>query len=159
MSFEPDAPARSPLSWVLVANASRARSFVRDADNNAMRELRSFVHPESRQSGPAAGAEHAGRVFKGAASTQFVPHTDPRDKEHDAFAGELAAYLEESALAHLYSRLEIIAGKAFLGALRAHLGPAARRLLSVSVPLDLTLDQGAELERKVAQALQDSPAA
>ena len=27
------------MGWVLVANASRARSFVRDADNNAMREL------------------------------------------------------------------------------------------------------------------------
>ena len=39
------------LDWVLIANAARARCFVRDADNGAMREERSFVHPASRLKG------------------------------------------------------------------------------------------------------------
>ena len=141
------------LGWVLVANAARARSFVRDADNNAMRELCAFVHPESRMTGQELGAERGGKVFKGAASTQFAPHTDPHDKEHTEFARELALYLEEAALAHRYTNLTLIASKSFLGELRAHLGAATQHLVSASVPLDLTAYQGSELEQRVAQAL------
>lgn len=40
-----------PLEAVLVANASRARLFDRDAENGAMRETASFVHPQSRMKG------------------------------------------------------------------------------------------------------------
>ena len=32
-----------PLEWVVVANAARARLFERDAENQAMRELASFM--------------------------------------------------------------------------------------------------------------------
>ena len=144
------------LGWVLVANGARARSFVRDAENDAMREIRSFVNPELRMKGQELGEERGGMVFKGAASTQFAPHTPLHDKLQVEFARELASYLEEGALAHLYPGLSIIAGKAFLGDLRHHLGPATRRLLRASVALDLTLAQGAELERQVARALQDA---
>ena len=42
------APPLPPLDWVLVANAARARCFVRDQQNNALKELCSFVHPASR---------------------------------------------------------------------------------------------------------------
>lgn len=141
------------LGWVLVANSSRARSFVRDADNNAMRELCSFVHPESREKGMALGTDRGGKVHKGVASTQFAPHTDVHDKAHAEFARELAQYLEEAALAHRYPSLAILASKAFLGDLRAALGPATQHLLRASVPLDLTTAQGADLEQRVAQAL------
>jgi protein required for attachment to host cells len=141
------------LGWVLIANAARARSFVRDADNNAMRELCSFVHPESREKGMALGTDRGGLVHKGVPSTQFAPHTDPHEKEHVEFARELAQYLEEAALGHRYPELAIIAAKGFLGDLRAHLGPATQRLLRASVPLDLTTAVGADLEHRVAQAL------
>lgn len=142
------------LGWVLIANGARARSFVRDADNNAMRELCSFVHPESREKGVALGTDRGGLVHKGVASTQFAPHTDLHDKEHAEFARELAQYLEDAALAHRYPGLAIIASKSFLGDLRAALGPATQRLLRTSLPLDLTTAVGADLEHRVAEALQ-----
>lgn len=146
-------PAHSQ-GWVLIANAARARCFVRDADNYAMRELCSFVHPESREKGMALGTDRGGKVHKGVPSTQFAPHTDLHDKEHAEFARELAQYLEEAALGHRYQALAIVAAKSFLGDLRAALGPATQHLLSASVPLDLTTAQGADLEQHVAQALQ-----
>lgn len=146
----PPAPA---LDWVLIANAARARCFVRDADNGAMREERSFVHTASRLKGEALGRERGGKVHKGAASTQFAAHTDVHDKEHAAFARELAAYLEKAALAQQYPGLALIASAAFLGELRAQLGPAARRHLRQGVALDLTTCEGADLEQRVTQAL------
>lgn len=143
-----------PLGWVLVANAARARCFVRDDENNAMRELASFVHPESRMKGQAIDSDRGGLVHKGVASTQFQPHTDPHDKEHAQFAREIAQYLDEAALAHMYPALTLFASAPFLGELRARLSPATLKLLRSSVALDLTSYEGAELERRAAEALQ-----
>jgi protein required for attachment to host cells len=139
---------------VLVANAARAGCFVRDPDNNAMKELCSFAHPASRLKGMDLDADRGGKVRKSAASTQFSPHTDARDKEHAAFAHELAAHLEDAARAHRYPRVAVIASKEFLGELRARLGTSTQRLLGASVGLDLTICKGVELEQRVAQALQ-----
>ena len=134
---------RVHLGWVLIANSARARSFVRDEENHAMRELCSFVHPESRQK--SAGA-----------SSQFSPATDPHRKEHTQFARELAQYLEEAALAHRFPEVSLIASKAFLGELRLHLGSATRQLLRFSIASDLTSLEGSELEQRVTRALQSS---
>jgi protein required for attachment to host cells len=146
-------PPGPALDWVLIANAARARCFVRDADNGAMREERSFVHPASRLKGAALDHDRGGKVHKSTASTQFAPHTDAHDKEHAAFARELAAFLEEAALAQRYPALSLIASAAFLGELRAHLGPAAHKRLRQDVALDLSAYEGAELERRVTLAL------
>lgn len=144
----------SALGWVLIANSARARSFVRDPDNKAMRELCSFVHPESRLKGAALQMDRGGKVQKSAgASSQFAPTTDPHRKEHAAFARELADYLEEAALSHRYPEVSLLASKGFLGELRLHLGPATQKLLKVCVPVDLTTYEGSDLEHRVAQAL------
>jgi protein required for attachment to host cells len=151
-------PPAAPLDWVLIANAARARCFVRDADNGAMREERSFIHSASRLKGMALDHDRGGRVRKSMASTQFAPHTDAHDKEHAVFARELAAFLEKAALAQRYPGLWLIASAQFLGELRAQLGPAALKRLRQGVALDLSGYEGAELERRVSLAL-GSPAA
>ena len=144
-----------PLDWVVVANAARARFFERDPENKAMRELSSFVHPQSRLKGQALGHDRPGKAQKGStASTAFPPHTDLHQKEHAEFAHELAQRLEEAALAHSYPRLSIMASNPFLGELKAQLGAATHRLLQATVALDLTAYEGTELEHRVAQALQ-----
>jgi protein required for attachment to host cells len=143
-----------PMDWVLVANAARARCFARDDENNAMRELAGFVHPESRMKGEALMNDRGGLAHKGVASTQFQPHTDPHEREHAVFARELARYLEDAALAHRYPGVSLFASAPFLGELRTHLGAATQKLLRTSVALDLTSYEGAELESRVAQALQ-----
>lgn len=145
--------AAAPLPWVLVANAARARCFVRDPDNQALRELASFVHPQSRLKGSQLGDDRGGLVHKGVASTQFAPHTDPHDKAHAEFARELAQHLEQAALDHQFAGLSLLASDPFLGVLRAHLGAATQRALGASVSLDLTGFEGRELEQRVAQAL------
>ena len=146
-------PPSTALDWVLVANASRARCFARDADNNAMRELASFVHPASRLKGQDLASDRGGLARKSQASTQYAPHTDPHQKEHTEFARELSAYLEESALAHRYPGVALIASAPFLGELRAHLGKATKSLLRTSLALDLSTCEGGDLEHRVAQAL------
>ena len=142
-----------PRDWVLVANAARARCFERDAEHNALRELADFVHPQSRMKAGALSDERGGKVYKSAASTRFEPRTSVHDKEHEHFARELARYLDDAVLAHRCPGLAVLASDPFLGEIKSHLGEASQRLLKASIALDLTAYSGAELERRVAQAL------
>jgi len=146
-------PEQLRFDWVLIANAARARCFVRDADNGALREFRAFVHPASRLDGSHLVSDRPGHAFKGAASTQFEPHTDARTKEHTRFAHEIAAWLEEQALANRFEHLALFASSAFLGELRAQLGAAARGRLQASAAHDLTTCTDRELEQRVTSAL------
>jgi protein required for attachment to host cells len=139
--------------WVLIANSARARLFERDAENGAMRELAAFVQPSVRARGSTLASDRPGQAMKGAARTQFEPHTDPHEREQRQFAHELAARLEEGAREHRMGALVLIASDPFLGMLRAELGHGARTLPGQHVPRDLTALQGAELEHRVTDVL------
>jgi protein required for attachment to host cells len=145
-----------PFEGVLVANASRARLFERDAENGAMRETASFVHPQSRMKGSELGRDRPGQAFKGEARTAYEPPTGPHQKESTEFARELAQRLEALALTRRYPRLAVLASNPFLGDLNKELGAATRKLLQAAVALDLTAFDGAELEHRVAEALQEA---
>jgi protein required for attachment to host cells len=142
---------------VLVANAARARRFVRDPANpanGAMRESASFVRPASRMKGRQLGAERSGHALKSeSASTQPAPRADERRKEHAAFARELAGYLEEAAHARRLDLLAVFASSEFLGELRTRLGVDASKRLRASIALDLTAFEDRELEQRVSEAL------
>lgn len=146
----PPAPA---LEWVLIANAARARCFVRDADNGAMREDRGFVHPASRLKAMELSHDRGGKVHKSIASTRFAARTDEHDKERAAYARELAAFLEEAALAQRSRGLWLIASAEFPGELRTHPGPEGRERPREGFALDLSAYEGAQLEHHVTQAL------
>ena len=148
-----------PLEIVLAANASRARLFERDPDNNAMRETASFVHPQSRLKGQSLGRDRPGQAYKGEARTAFEPHTDPHQKEHVEFARELAQRLEVLGLARRYASLLVFASNPFLGELMAQFGDATHRLLHASLALDLTAFDDGELEYRVSKALKTAESA
>lgn len=139
--------------WLLVANAARARCFERDPENGHLRELAGFVHEQSRLKRSQLGDDRPGHAMKGGASTQFEAHTDVHQKHREQFARELAAYLDEAALAHRYDKLVLIASTPFLGELRAQLGDASRRCMVTSQALDLTELGGRDLESRVRSAM------
>lgn len=144
------------LEAVLVANAARARLFERDAENGAMRETASFVHPQSRMKGSELGRDRPGQVFRDESRTTYEPPTGPHQKETTAFARQLSQRLESLALTRRYPRIAVLASNPFLGELNKELGAATRKLVQAAVPLDLTAFDGAELEHRVAEALQEA---
>jgi protein required for attachment to host cells len=154
MSLRPADENPVSLDWVLVANGARARLFVRDADNGALREVSDHVHPGSRMKGSELGDERAGQARKSAAATAFTARETPHEHERAAFARELAAVLEQAALEHRMPGWALIASNPFLGELKAGLGDAARRGLKSAIALDLTAWTGQALEQRVTQALQ-----
>ena len=145
-------------TWILVADAHRARCFERDGPTSAHVELASFVYPQDRiphgrtviQLSANAGKGHGRTAHSG---TQFEPHTELHSKERGDFATELTAYLNQGVAAQRCSDLVLIASSPMLGELKPGLSPAASAMLRRCVAKDLTHYQGPELQQRITQAL------
>ena len=142
-------------TWILVANAHRARVLEQHGSHNLLTELSDFVHPKSRASsqGNISGDVGKGHGRTAHHGTQFEPHTEPQDKERLEFARELASYLNEAAHGRSYSQLILIATSPMLGTLRPLLNHAASEMVKRTVSSDLTIYQDRDLKERVDLAL------
>ncbi|BAP87415.1 putative uncharacterized protein [Burkholderiales bacterium GJ-E10] len=145
-------------TWIVLANASRARILDREPGGGRLEELADLVHPQSRDKGSALTSDREGHAQKahgdpGHAGTEFQPRTDPRQKEHAVFATEVSRYLEDAVTQGRCPGLVLIASAPFLGELESHLGSAARRVVSAAIPRDLTAFSGPDLVRAVTEVL------
>jgi protein required for attachment to host cells len=146
-------PQRKP-NWILIANSVHAR-LLQQENGGPVLVLKNFTHPQSRSKvselvNDRAGHESTDRSYGG---TSYQPRTDPKKKEHERFARELAVDLERHAQTGAFETLVIFASSPFLGELKAELGPAAARLLTGTHDVDLTSVGPAELKRRIAHEL------
>jgi protein required for attachment to host cells len=145
-------------SWIVLANAARARILERDPADGALAELTDFVHPQSRQKASELASDRPGHAQKAhgdpaKVSTAFEPRTDLRRKEHEEFARQLAQHLDDAVAQRRCTSLVLIASNPFLGELRSHLGSATQKALALAVPTDLTSVAVPELTRRVSEVL------
>jgi protein required for attachment to host cells len=148
-------------TWIVLANASRARILDRESDGGRLVELENLAHPQSRVKGSELTSDRGGHAEKahgdpGHAGTEFQPRTDPRQKEHAVFAAEVSRYLENEVAQGRCQDLVLIASDPFLGELKSHLGPTAMRAVSVTIARDLTTFAGRDLAGRVTEALDHS---
>ena len=146
-------------TWILIADAHRARCFERSGAGQPLTELSDFLHPKPTLASIAEGSDLTAAAGKGHgrtahAGTQFEPHTEAHAKERASFARQLADYLNEAVAAQHCSGLVLIASSPMLGELRPCLSSAAGKALQRSVVSDLTRYQGADLTERVNHALQ-----
>lgn len=140
--------------WIVVANASRARILQRER-GEPMTVVRTFSHPEGRSRvrdlvDDRAGHGSSDHAWGGSA---YPPRIDAKRKEHQRFACELAAWLERAAAQGEYRSLGLLASSPFLGELRAELGQATGKLVTVVHDVDLTAVGPAELEKRILREL------
>jgi protein required for attachment to host cells len=146
-------------TWIVVANAARARLCEFDPRDGSLTELEGFVHAAGRQKGSDLATDRPGHTEKGQASvrTSFEPHTEVHHKEREHFARELARTLDNAVVQRRCPALALIASNPFLGELKAQLGAAASKALVATEPADLTHCDLRELTRRVGLLLQAVP--
>lgn len=145
-------------TWILIANAERARCFERHAADHSLTELIDFVHPRLSLEAQAGGGDLTGAAGKGHgrtghAGTQFEPHTDARAKERASFARQLADYLNEGIAGQQCHAIVLVATSPMLGEIRPCLSPAADKAVKRSLASDLTRYQGPDLKQRIDDAL------
>ena len=144
-------------NWIVVANAARAR-VLHDADPpaGAFVTVADLVHPQSRQKGIDLADDRPGHVEgtgHGLGSASYQPRTNPRDREHDRFAQEVARVLDQGVAEGRCAGLVLMASSPFLGRLKSHLGRQASKLVLRTIDADGTsLDDRALAERLASHA-------
>ncbi len=146
-------------TYILIADAHRARCYERQRPGQVLVELADFVFPQTRRAPETGAGDLTGAAGKGHgrtahAGTQFEPHTEVPDKERANFAQQLADYLNAAVAEQRCHALVLIATSPMLGDLKPLLTPAAAKALHRTVVKDLTHYTGAELAERVNQALE-----
>ncbi|MCA9636568.1 MAG: host attachment protein [Myxococcales bacterium] len=145
----------SNITWILVADASRARLFASEGGSGPWAAVDALVHPESRAKGIDLAADRPGRVqqrtTEGRASMEA--HTHPKEVEAEQFAHELAARLHAGHGDGSYRDVVLVAPPHFLGLLRGALDEQVARKVRASVDKDLTFVPDRELPERLAGEL------
>ncbi len=142
-------------TWIVLCNASRARICEGKDDSAELREVADFVHPQSQLKGMDLGTDRPGKVMRstgdgGSGGTALDPRTDLHQKQHEAFARQLASYVDDAVKARRCEALLLVASNPFLGELKAQLTPACEKALKGTLPNDLTALTLPELTRRLA---------
>jgi hypothetical protein len=157
-------------TWILSANAGRARFFteadpaaplqeVEDMINSAVR-LR-VTETEADKIGPTAatnsghniggtagvGFAHNGKV--GAPNKAYQPAHTPSEQEAEQFARDISRYLMEAHQGGRFQQLVISASPQFLGALRTFLDPHIKQLVKLELNKDYTSCNAQQLREQV----------
>ncbi|MGE0387724.1 MAG: host attachment protein [Gammaproteobacteria bacterium] len=108
-------------TWLLAAEASRARLFAVHADR--LEELEDLAHPQSRLHEQALDSDRPGRTFSHDGTGHTIQaHSDHHRAEEERFARQIAERLEAGRSAGEFGRVILIAAPQFLGLLNAALG-------------------------------------
>ncbi|HYA66593.1 MAG TPA: host attachment protein [Burkholderiaceae bacterium] len=142
-------------TWVVVANASQARCYTREHASAPWTVVAEFQDPLGRAKGSDLVADRAGyeAVGRDRAGTAYAPRLDPKKKEHESFARQLAHFLNESVAARRCEQIVIFASNPFLGEIKPLLDEHASRALGRTLALDLTSFAGPELMRRIDEHL------
>lgn len=145
-------------AWIVVANAARARLLEHTPGRRGYTTLADLVHPQSRQKGVELAAEHGGDrpghvegQGHGLGSASYRPRTDPREREQERFAREVAAAINEGVAAGRCTAVGLVASAAFLGQLKAQLSTQAHKLLQHTLASDYTGLSDEELAQRLAE--------
>ena len=131
---------KSVNTWILIADGAKARVLLNAGRGKGVKEVPGLdVASEYPRSGDIM-ADREGRSFdsQGKGRHAMERPSDPHRNAKKAFAGTLAAMLDEQAARNSFDRLVIVAPPQMLGDLRAALSPNVRDKVDVELAKDLT---------------------
>jgi protein required for attachment to host cells len=141
-----------PVTWVLVADKSRARIFSKNG-RSPFREEEGFIHPESRMHeqqltsdlpGSDGGGSNGGGQRHGKG-----PRVSPKRHEAQVFCKQVADHLEAARAEQRFQRLLVVAPPAFLGLLREQFSPPLGALVTREVNKNLVHLKADELREQL----------
>lgn len=142
------------LTWILVADSTRARIFTADSSSAPLEEIEDFSHTESRLHDREITSDLPGKIKSaGAGGHTFEQPTDPKKHEADNFAHAVAHFLEEAHNKNRFEQLLIVAGPSFLGLLRKQLPEQVKKLVRFELDKELTMLSTADIRQHLPQYL------
>ena len=142
------------LTWILVADNTRARIFSADTPSSPLEEIEDFSHTEGRLHDREMTSDLPGRIKStGGGGHAFEQPTDPKKHEADNFAHSVAQYLEDAHNAHKFEQLLIVSDPSFLGLLRNQLSDHVKKLVQFELDKNITTHSAADIRQHLPQYL------
>ena len=140
---------------IVVADSARARIFTLSERGGKLQEIADLSHPESRLHDTELTSDLPGRTFDshGQGRHGMEQATEPKEREAQAFAVEIARYVERSQRDESFDSLVLVAPPKFLGRLRSELNKAAREALVGELDKNLVEADGKTLEQHLSTLL------
>lgn len=140
-------------TWIVVADAARARIYTTDADLADWVEIRDLVHAQSRADDKELVSDMHDTATRRGPRSRPSPTVDHHELEGERFARQVAGDLRTGFDAHDYADLVLVAPPAMLGWLRAHLDGPVRDRVRVEIGKDYTRLPTADLRQHVLHQL------
>jgi protein required for attachment to host cells len=142
------------LTWILVADSTRARIFTADTPSSPLEEIEDFSHSIGRLHDREITSGLPGKIkSSGAGGHTFEQPTDPKKHEADVFAHRIARHLEDAHNANRFEQLLIVADPAFLGLLRNQLPEQIKKLVRFELDNEITTLSAADIRQHLPQYL------
>jgi protein required for attachment to host cells len=148
-----------PTTWIITANAGRARFFSEDGPAEPLQELEDMVNNGARlraneaetdkhgifaggktthNVGGTQGVAAAHNAGAGQPNSQYEPNQTPAEHETELFAKDLSQYLLKAQQEGRYQSLVISASPQFLGTLRSNLDAHVKAVIKQEFNKDYT---------------------
>jgi len=143
------------ITWVLIADGSRARLFVREPDSSLSPALDQELIGTNLPSREIA-SDRPGRTFDSGGQGRHAkePPTDPARHAQSEFAREIANLLDDKRKTHAFDRIVVVAPPRFLGELRSMMPQQLQDLVTAEVAKDLTKSPTHVLKDQLTDLLQ-----
>ena len=141
--------------WVLSAASADAVVYKSKGGKDGLHEHKRFEHAQARLHDRELTTDLPGRAYDSAGHGRHAMEqpTDPKRHEADAFARELADYLEHGCTAGACEKLYIVAPPAFLGLLRKHYSKPVQQCLAQEVDLNLSNIDARDIRSRLPEYL------
>lgn len=148
-------------TFVVAANASRARIFAQASRSDPLEEIADLVNPEAREreqdfmtdESTAQRAADKSRHGVGQPTTgsDYQPRTTPHQAEAQKFAQEIATFLDEAHNAGRFDKLCVIASPEFMGVLRKKFGTRMGKVETMEITKDYTRESAQQLRERLLE--------
>lgn len=142
-------------TWILVADAARARIFLNDGPGHGISELTDHGLERDLKPTRDINADRPGRTFDsgGQGRHAMEPSTDPNRHQKFSFAKEVASRIVKAHHARSFDRLVMIAPPSTLGDLRSALPKTVASVVYGEIAKDLTRLSAKELAGHLGDVL------
>ena len=138
-------------TWIITANASKARVYSFNNFKSPLELVQEFEHPEAREKEQNLVTDKPGHYAKQNPMRGSYEGTSAKKLEADQFAREIIKFLEKNNTSKEFSKLAIAASPHFLGQLKSHLNNNLSKLTKLVISKDYTC----VTEQELMSILQD----
>lgn len=134
-------------TWIVSANASRARFFSQEHSTDPLEEINDMINDsarlrmldmESDKLGPTSASKSIHNVGGATPNKTFEPATTPDVHQAELFARDIVSFLQKGYQEGRFQKLSLVVSPQFLGMLRKLLDPKLESVVSLEINKDYT---------------------